>query len=66
MPRKKNPKQTLENIVSIATELFVEKGCEKTSMQDIVNALGMSKGAIFHHFKSKEDILNAVITACRA
>jgi AcrR family transcriptional regulator len=31
-------------------------------MQDIIDILGMSKGAIFHHFKSKEDILNAVIS----
>jgi AcrR family transcriptional regulator len=31
-------------------------------MQEIVNDLGMSKGAIFHHFKSKEDIMEAVIS----
>jgi len=59
---KKNPKQTVENIIAISTGLFVEKGYDKTSMQDIVDALGMSKGAIFHHFKSKEDILDAVIS----
>lgn len=61
MSRKYNPKQTLENIISVSTKLFAEKGYEKTSMQDIVDALGMSKGAIFHHFNSKEDIFNAVL-----
>jgi TetR/AcrR family acrAB operon transcriptional repressor len=62
MPRKYNPEQTVENILSVSAKLFVEKGYEKTSVQDITDALGMSKGAIFHHFKSKEDIFNAVIS----
>jgi AcrR family transcriptional regulator len=61
MIRKNNPKQTVENIVGIAAKLFMEKGYERTTMQDIVNELGMSKGAIFHHFKSKEEIADAVI-----
>lgn len=61
MAQKYNPKQTVENILSVSSKLFSEKGFDKTSMQDIVDALGMSKGAIFHHFKSKEDIFNAVM-----
>lgn len=61
MTRKNNPKQTIENIISISAQLFAEKGYDKTSMQEIVDALGMSKGAIFHHFRSKEDIFNAVM-----
>lgn len=61
MPRKNNPKQTVEKILSVSARLFTEKGFEKTSMQDIVNAIGMSKGAIFYHFKSKEEILQAVM-----
>lgn len=58
---KKNPEQTLENILSISAKLFIEKGFDKTSIQDIINELGMSKGAIYHHFKSKEEILDAVL-----
>ncbi len=61
MARKNNPKQTVENILSVSAKLFTAKGYEQTSMQDIVEALGMSKGAIFHHFKSKEDIFNHVV-----
>lgn len=61
MARNKYPEQTLEQILLVSTELFREKGYEKTSIQDIINALGMSKGAIYHHFKSKEEILFAVM-----
>jgi AcrR family transcriptional regulator len=58
--KKYNPQQTIENILSVSEALFAQRGYEKTSMQDIVDALGMSKGAIFHHFKSKQDIFDAV------
>jgi TetR/AcrR family transcriptional regulator, transcriptional repressor for nem operon len=61
MARNKYPEQTLEQILFVSTKLFKEKGYEKTSIQDIIDALGMSKGAIYHHFKSKEEILNAVM-----
>ncbi len=61
MPRKNDPKGTVEKIIVVSSELFTKQGYEKTSMQDIVDALGMSKGAIFHHFKSKEEIFLAVI-----
>lgn len=60
MNRKNNAKQTKENIIATAVQLFMEKGFEKTSMQDIANTLGISKGGIYHHFKSKEEIINIV------
>ena len=61
MKKKYNPQQTKEKILSVSAALFAEKGYDKTSMQDIVNALEMSKGAIFHHFNSKEEVLQAVM-----
>jgi AcrR family transcriptional regulator len=61
MPRKNDPAGTVAKIIDVAGELFAEKGYERTTMQDIVDGLGMSKGAIFHHFKSKEDVMDAVI-----
>jgi AcrR family transcriptional regulator len=61
MPRKYDSQQTISKILDVASGLFMEKGYEQTTMQDIVNGLGMSKGAIFHHFKSKEDVMTAVI-----
>ncbi len=59
--RNKFPEQTVEKIIDVSTRLFLEKGYDNTSLQDIINELqGLSKGAIYHHFKSKEDIFNAM------
>lgn len=61
MARNKHPEETVNLISDVAYRLFIEKGYEHTSIQDIINNLGgLSKGAIYHHFKSKEDILIAV------
>ena len=61
MARNKHPEQTRNFILETAFRLFIEKGYERTSIQDIIDQLGgLSKGAIYHHFKSKEDILTAV------
>ena len=61
MARNKYPEETVNLILETAGRLFVEKGYERTSIQDIVDHLGgLSKGAIYHHFKSKEEILSAV------
>lgn len=61
MARNKHPEETINFILDTAFRLFMEKGYEHTSIQDIIDHLGgLSKGAIYHHFKSKEDILIAV------
>ena len=60
MSRNKYPEETYNLIIEVSTKLFLEKGYEHTTVQDIINNLGgLSKGAIYHHFKSKEDILIA-------
>jgi len=56
-----NPKKTIESILTASEKLFLKKGYEKTTTQEIVNETGISKGTIFHHFKSKEDILASVL-----
>ena len=62
MARNKYPEETVNKIIEVSMQLFLEKGYEHTSIQDIVNNLGgLSKGAIYHHFKSKEDILDVVM-----
>lgn len=60
MTKKYNSQTTIERILSVSAMMFLEKGFEKTSMQDIAMTAGISKGAIYHHFKSKEEIINAV------
>ena len=61
MARNKHPEETVELILDVAFRLFMEKGYEHTSIQDIISELGgLSKGAIYHHFRSKDDILMAV------
>lgn len=61
MARNKHPEETRNLIIDTAVKLFLEKGYDHTSVQDIINHLGgLSKGAIYHHFKSKEDIMLAV------
>jgi len=61
MPRKNNSEQTKQKVIEVATEIFMKKGYENTTMQDIVKGVNMSSGAIFHHYKSKKDILDGVI-----
>lgn len=61
MARRKDPEGTLNRILDVSEQLFMEKGYEQTSIQDIIDGLGgLSKGAIYHHFKSKDEIFDAV------
>ena len=60
MARNKHPEETVAKILDVSMRLFTEQGYEHTTIQDIVDALGMSKGAIYHHFKGKEEILLAI------
>lgn len=61
MARNKYPEETIRLILDVAQGLFLKKGYEDTSIQDIINGLGgLSKGAVYHHFKSKEDIFYAM------
>lgn len=48
---------TRTRILQEAARLFTEKGYETTSVQDLAEALGLSKAALYHHFRSKEEIL---------
>jgi len=55
--RKDNRKH---EFMSAALELFYQKGYENTTIKDIIDALGVSKGAFYHYFESKEDIIIAI------
>ena len=60
MARNKYPEETVKLILDAATHLFAEKGYDATSLQDIINETNLSKGAIYHHFSSKEEIFEAI------
>ncbi|MBP5607937.1 MAG: TetR/AcrR family transcriptional regulator [Lachnospiraceae bacterium] len=48
-------------ILDVAEELFVTKGYDRTSTNDILERIGIARGTLYYHFKSKEDILNTMI-----
>lgn len=60
MARNKYPEETVRKILDTAERLFIEKGYERASLQEIIDETGLSKGAIYHHFASKEDIFYSV------
>lgn len=57
----KDPETRRKEFIKAAKELFMEKGFEQTSVSDITNKVGMSHGAFFYYFKSKNDVMKAVI-----
>ncbi|HFQ93771.1 MAG TPA: TetR/AcrR family transcriptional regulator [Anaerolineae bacterium] len=54
---------TRTQILMAATAVFAEKGFAKASMNDIVRASGLSKGGVYWHFKSKDELVTAVFDA---
>ncbi|MEG0551405.1 MAG: TetR/AcrR family transcriptional regulator [Vagococcus sp.] len=61
MVKKYTAKEARTLILNAAADLFIEKGYTNTSISDIVERLdGLTKGAVYHHFKSKDDIIEAV------
>lgn len=54
-------KQTKDEIIDAADKLFYEQGYEHTSFSQIADAVGISRGNFYYHFKSKDEILDAVI-----
>ena len=57
----KEAEERKNEILDAAEELFVTKGYDKTSTGDILDKVGIARGTLYYHFKSKEDILNAMI-----
>src|ERR1700690_4583547 len=58
-PPRRARGDTRERIQSVALELFAERGYEKTSLREIAERLGVTKAALYYHFKSKEDIVHS-------
>jgi len=60
MARSEKAERTYQQIIEASAKLFVEKGYEKTSIQDILDEVKMSRGIVYYYFKSKKDILDAI------
>ena len=52
-----------ESILEVATRLFIERGFDGTGLNDIADAVGLSRPALYYYFKSKEAILEELTTA---
>ncbi len=61
MPRNKYPEETVQKILDVSLKLFLEKGYEETTVLDIIHNMGgMTRGAFYHHFKSKEEVFDTL------
>ncbi|GAA4897123.1 TetR/AcrR family transcriptional regulator [Streptomonospora salina] len=49
-----------DRLLSAASRLFADRGFERTSVQELVSAAGVTKGAMYHYFTSKDDLLYAI------
>jgi len=56
----KAPAVRRAELIDCAQALFLRKGYERTTINDVIAATGLSKGAFYHHFRAKEDLLEAI------
>jgi AcrR family transcriptional regulator len=54
---------TREQLIEVATGLFAERGYEETSIEAVLAAAGVSRGALYHHFGGKDALFEAVLAA---
>ncbi|GAA4854447.1 helix-turn-helix domain-containing protein [Kitasatospora terrestris] len=57
---------TRARILDVALELFSEHGYEKTSLREIADRLGVTKAALYYHFKTKDDIVRGIVESMAA
>ena len=57
----KDADERKNEILNAANELFARKGFDATTISDIIEKVGVARGTVYYHFKSKEDVLDALI-----
>jgi AcrR family transcriptional regulator len=57
----KAPEERRQEIIEVAQKLFIENGYLQTKVSDIVKAIGVSQGTFYNYFKSKEEIVDAIV-----
>lgn len=58
---KEDSDKTRQRLIEAAEALFLEKGVSKTSLSDVASAAGMTRGAIYWHFKNKGELFHALL-----
>lgn len=61
MGNSKEAEERKKEILDVAEELFTAKGYDNTSTTDILDRVGIARGTLYYHFKSKEEILDVLI-----
>lgn len=55
-----DPENTRKSLIASALELFERRGFDRTSVQEIADQANLTKGAFYHHFESKDDLLRHI------
>ena len=53
--------QSFQHILAITEEIILEKGCRSTTLKDIIEKSGLSKGAIYHYVESKDELFGLIL-----
>lgn len=61
MPRHDPDQKTKQDILETAMRLFAEKGLENVKVEDVVKEVGVTRGAFYHYFKSREELIAGVM-----
>jgi AcrR family transcriptional regulator len=64
--RAERGQATREQLIAVATDLFAARGFEATSIEAVLEAAGVSRGSLYHHFANKEALFEAVLDAVEA
>ena len=64
--RERQAEATRQLLVSVARELFAERGYAGTSIEEIIQRAGVARGALYHHFPGKDALFRAVYDAVQA
>lgn len=57
----KDPDERRKEILDVAEKLFITKGYPKTTIDDILKTIGIAKGTFYYYFKSKEEVMDAIV-----
>lgn len=64
--RARQAEATRQLLISVARQLFTERGYANTSVEDIIQGAGVARGALYHHFAGKDALFRAVYEAVQA